>query len=137
MFSFKTLTGALASFATLQGVSAYLDGFTVPSTAFAGRTISVQSQASIYIQQEFEYGIVWGLYGHFAPCDTCVGTPIQYTNIYGEASYADGQATTQVTIPADTTAGNYEFVAAIPALAGVSGEMSTRYFRYNITISSA
>ncbi|KAH8812701.1 hypothetical protein F5884DRAFT_898947 [Xylogone sp. PMI_703] len=138
MFSLKTITaGVLASVACLQGVSGYITDVEAPASAAAGSTISVQLHTGIYIQNEIDFGIAWGLYGYTAPCDDCIGTTIDYTNVYGDSTFENRTVSTYVTVPADTPSGDYQFVAAIPTLMGASGEMSTRYFRSNITITSA
>lgn len=81
MLSIKTIAGALASLAFFQGASAYISSVTPPSTGVIGSTIPVAIETSLYIQQEVDFGIIWGLYNFGAVCDDCIGEQIDFSNI--------------------------------------------------------
>lgn len=56
--------------------SAYITGFTAPSSAAAGSSITATLGTAIYSENWVDYSIVWGLATAEYDCGQCVGTQI-------------------------------------------------------------
>jgi Nis1 family len=71
-----------ATLASFPGTLAWITGITAPSVAHPGDNITVIVGNSIYIQNEDEFGIIWGLATpQLATYAGAIGTEIGYTDL--------------------------------------------------------
>ncbi|KAL8393927.1 hypothetical protein RB595_003622 [Gaeumannomyces hyphopodioides] len=139
----QLLNTILAIAVAAAPAAAYIDGLaSAPATASPGQAITATLHSSIYIQNNDDFGVVWGL----APpsinqgnCGSCIGRRIGYTNVFGPQAEVTvppgGEFNVSVTIPEGTQAGEYALVAGASYLVGASGVTGFRYFNRTITIA--
>lgn len=123
MVSIKLLTAAAATVTIVAPLaSAYITGFTAPSSAAAGSSINATVRTSSYSQNWDDFCIIWGLATPARDCDTCVGVQIGYVTLNGTEGASmlyPYTFTLTIAVPNNTSPGPYAPKAAIPRLIGV------------------
>lgn len=140
MFSLRAIlsTALLAA----APAAAVLGDFTAPDSAAAGSAITVSFTTSSFPENYDDLGLTFGLAtesiynGCLSEGTTCIGTLVGWDSIEGKVTLGT-DLTMQVTIPSDTSAGDYQLVAAEVYNVGDSGEVKLAYFNQNITITSS
>ncbi|TLD09647.1 hypothetical protein PspLS_11747 [Pyricularia sp. CBS 133598] len=124
------------------GAAAYINGMSAPASVQRGQVFTAELNSSIYIQNNDDFGVVWGLSPpnvNASACVGCVGRRIGYTNLFGDKADVQvppsGTVGVPVTVPADQAPGQYILMAGASYLVGASGVTGFKYFNTTIQVT--
>ncbi|KAG8991264.1 hypothetical protein FRB93_002840 [Tulasnella sp. JGI-2019a] len=114
--SFFTSLFTLLLLATFS--AARIVGIAAPASAKAGKKFTLVFRTEDYIQNFSDEYVIVGARQGTPSCDTCLGTPLIYTNLHGKIHENTGYGNLSESITI-ASAGSYTVTAAITSVFGV------------------
>ncbi|KAG9035737.1 hypothetical protein FRB95_010802 [Tulasnella sp. JGI-2019a] len=129
----SSLTSFLALLLLAIFSNARIIGVTAPTNVKAGEGFALILQTAAFIQNFSDEYVIIGAREGTPLCDTCLGTPLSYTNLHGQGyeNTGHGNFSESITI---ASAGSYTITAAITSVFAASEEVAVRFFTTTVQV---